>query len=58
MGSLYCEKIMATYQKILAQQPVEEIKPAPAEPVKEKNNKNKKKSSMKQRVAEILQEKK
>lgn len=56
MGSLYCEKIMATYQKILAQQPVEpEIKPAPAEPVKEKN---KKKRSMKQRVSEILQEKK
>ena len=44
---------MATYQKILAQQPVEpEIKP---EPVKEKN---KKKRSMKQRVSEILQEKK
>ena len=56
MGSLYCEKIMATYQKILAQQPVEpEIKPAPSEPVKEKN---KKKRSMKQRVSEILQEKK
>ena len=55
MGSLYCEKIMATYQKILAQQPVEEIKPAPAEQVKEKN---KKKRSMKQRVSEILQEKK
>lgn len=55
MGSLYCEKIMATYQKILAQQPVEEIKPAPAEPVKEKN---KKKRSMKQRVSEILQEQK
>ena len=56
MGSLYCEKIMATYQKILAQQPAEpEIKPAPAEPVKEKN---KKKRSMKQRVSEILQEKK
>ena len=37
MGSLYCEKIMATYQKILAQQPVEpEINPAPAEPVKER----------------------
>ena len=55
MGSLYCEKIMATYQKILAQQPVEAVKPAPAEPVKEKN---KKKRSMKQRVSEILQEKK
>ena len=56
MGSLYCEKIMATYQKILAQQPVEaEIKPAPAKPVKEKN---KKKRSMKQRVSEVLQEKK
>ena len=55
MGSLYCEKIMANYQKILAQQPVEEIKPAPAQQVKEKN---KKKRSMKQRVSEILQEKK
>jgi len=52
MGSLYCEKIMATYQKILAQQPVEAVK---VEPVKEKN---KKKRSMKQRVSEILQEKK
>jgi len=34
---------------------VEAVKPAPAEPVKEKN---KKKRSMKQRVSEILQEKK
>ena len=55
MGSLYCEKIMATYQKILAQQPVEAVKPAQAQQVKEKN---KKKRSMKQRVSEILQEKK
>ena len=48
MGSLYCEKIMATYQKIMAMQ-VEE--PA-AQPEKKKEKQEKK--SMKQRVQEIL----
>lgn len=51
MGSLYCEKIMATYQKIRAMQ-VEE-------PVVEKKTKDKKKQkkSMKQKVQEILKQK-
>lgn len=49
MGSLYCEKIMATYQKIRAMQ-VEE-------PVVEKQTKKDKKKSMKQKVKEILQQK-
>ena len=48
MGSLYCEKIMATYQKIMAMQVVE---PA-AQPEKKKEKQEKK--SMKQRVREIL----
>ena len=48
MGSLYCEKIMATYQKIMAMQVVE---PA-AQPEKKKEKQEKK--SMKQRVQEIL----
>ena len=49
MGSLYCEKIMATYQKILAMQ-VEE--PAIEAPQPKENKKAKK--SMKERVQEIL----
>lgn len=49
MGSLYCEKIMATYQKILAMQ-VEE--PAAEAPQPKENKKAKK--SMKARVQEIL----
>lgn len=49
MGSLYCEKIMATYQKILAMQ-VEE--PAAEEPQPKATKKTKK--SMKARVQEIL----
>ena len=47
MGSLYCEKIMATYQKILAQ-PVSE--PVVEEPTKKKQAKK----SMKEKVKEIL----
>lgn len=48
MGSLYCEKIMATYQKILTQQV--------SEPVVEEPSKKKKetKKSMKEKVKEIL----
>ena len=48
MGSLYCEKIMATYQKIMAMQVVEPV----AQPEKKKEKQEKK--SMKQRVQEIL----
>lgn len=50
MGSLYCEKIMATYQKILAMQVVEPEIEAP----QPKENKKAKKS-MKARVQEILE---
>ncbi len=55
MGSLYCEKIMATYQKLLAQQAAE-----PVEQKQEKTQQKKqkqKKLSMKKRVEQILQEK-
>ena len=48
MGSLYCEKIMATYQKILAQQVSE---PVVEEPPKKKKETKK---SMKEKVKEIL----
>lgn len=48
MGSLYCEKIMATYQKILAQ-PVSET--VVEEPPKKKKQSKK---SMKEKVKEIL----
>ena len=50
MGSLYCEKIMATYKKILAMQ-VEE--PAAEAPQPKENKKAKR--SMKERVQEILE---
>lgn len=49
MGSLYCEKIMATYQKILAQQPAEVLSEEPP-----KKNKKTTKKSMKDKVKEIL----
>ena len=52
MGSLYCEKIMATYQKILAQQAAEE----PA--VQPKQSKKERKKSMKEKVKEILEQEK
>ncbi len=56
MGSLYCEKIMATYQKILAMQ-VEE--PVMQEPQKqEKQLKDRHKKSMKEKVQEILHKEK
>jgi hypothetical protein len=49
MGSLYCEKIMATYQKMLSMKvaPAEEKKP----PVKDKR-----KQSMRERIAELMKE--
>lgn len=54
MGSLYCEKIMATYQKLLAQQAAEPV--AEKQPVKAKQKKQEqKKTSMKKRVEQILQ---
>lgn len=49
-GSLYCEKIMATYQKILAMQVQEPVIEAP-QPKKHKKDKK----SMKARVQEILE---
>lgn len=52
MGSLYCEKIMATYQKILAQQVEEPVMEQP------KKNKKEKKKSMKEKVKEILAQEK
>ncbi len=58
MGSLYCEKIMATYQKILAQQVQEKIKITEIEQEDIKKEKKKKKRSMKQRVKDILQKEK
>ncbi len=51
MGSLYCEKIMATYQKLLAQQATEPV------PGKQSAKTKQKKTSMKKRVEQILQEK-
>ena len=48
-GSLYCEKIMATYKKILAMQVKEPAAEAP-QPKKQKKDKR----SMKERVQEIL----
>lgn len=53
MGSLYCEKIMATYQKILAMQVVEPVVEEP-----QQQNKKEKKQSMKARVKEILEKNK
>lgn len=54
MGSLYCEKIMATYQKLLQQQAVEPV--VAQQPVKVKQKKQEqKKTSMKKRVEQILQ---
>ena len=50
MGSLYCEKIMATYQKMLAM-------PGGLEKKKD-TKKEQKKKSMRQRVEEVLKEKK
>lgn len=57
MGSLYCEKIMATYQKMLAM-------PGGLDKPKDKKNKDSKKEkrenkhSMRERVQELLEEKK
>ena len=60
MGSLYCEKIMATYQKMLAMPGgLENKKDKKLESDKKKDTKKEqKKKSMRQRVEEVLKEKK
>lgn len=60
MGSLYCEKIMATYQKMLAMPGgFEKKKDKKLEYDKKKDTKKEqKKKSMRQRVEEVLKEKK
>ena len=60
MGSLYCEKIMATYQKMLAMPGgLEKKKDKKLESDKKKDTKKEqKKKSMRQRVEEVLKEKK
>lgn len=61
MGSLYCEKIMAAYQKMLAMQ-VEELKDeAKREDKQDKNKKDKKtqeRGSVRERIEKILKDKK
>ena len=54
MGSLYCEKIMATYQKMLAM-PGGQAKKDKAD--KKAKQKDKKKKSMRERVDELMKEK-
>ncbi|MCI7676247.1 MAG: glucosaminidase domain-containing protein [Phascolarctobacterium sp.] len=60
MGSLYCEKIMATYQKMLVMPGgLEKKKDKKLESDKKKDTKKEqKKKSMRQRVEEVLKEKK
>lgn len=60
MGSLYCEKIMATYQKMLAMPGgLEKKNDKKLESDKKKDTKKEqKKKSMRQRVEEVLEEKK
>ena len=57
MGSLYCEKIMATYQKMLAM-PGEQAKNDKHDKADKKaKQKDKKKKSMRERVDELIKEK-
>lgn len=57
MGSLYCEKIMATYQKMLAM-PGEQAKRDKQDKADKKaKQKDKKKKSMRERVDELMKEK-
>lgn len=53
MGSMYCEKIMATYQKMLALPRTEPLEPAKTEP-QPKQERSAKQRSMKERVQELL----
>ncbi|MDO4921279.1 MAG: glucosaminidase domain-containing protein [Phascolarctobacterium sp.] len=61
MGSLYCEKIMAAYQKMLAMQAEEPKDAAKREDKKEKKKKDKsaqKRGSVRERIDKILKDKK
>ncbi|WP_293729257.1 glucosaminidase domain-containing protein [uncultured Phascolarctobacterium sp.] len=61
MGSLYCEKIMAAYQKMLAMQVEEPKDEAKREDKQDKNKKDKKaqgRGSVRERIEKILKDKK
>ncbi|MGM9569429.1 MAG: glucosaminidase domain-containing protein [Phascolarctobacterium sp.] len=60
MGSMYCEKIMATYQKMLAMPGGRDKKHDSVKDKQDKKDKNnkKKQKSMRERVQEVLKEKK
>ena len=57
MGSLYCEKIMATYQKMLAMPGGKAKKDKQDKADKKAKQKDKKKKSMRERVDELMKEK-
>lgn len=57
MGSLYCEKIMATYQKMLAMPGGQAKKDKQDKEDKKAKQKDKKKKSMRERVDELMEEK-
>ena len=57
MGSLYCEKIMATYQKMLAIPGGQAKKDKHDKADKKAKQKDKKKKSMRERVDELMKEK-
>ena len=57
MGSLYCEKIMATYQKMLAMPGGQAKKDKQEKADKKAKQKDKKKKSMRERVDELIKEK-
>ena len=57
MGSLYCEKIMATYQKMLAMPGEQAKKDKHDKADKKAKQKDKKKKSMRERVDELIKEK-
>lgn len=57
MGSLYCEKIMATYQKMLAMPGGQAKKDKQDKADKKAKQKDKKKKSMRERVDELIKEK-
>ena len=57
MGSLYCEKIMATYQKMLAMPDGQAKKDKQDKADKKAKQKDKKKKSMRERVDELMKEK-
>ena len=57
MGSLYCEKIMATYKKMLAMPGGQAKKDKQEKADKKAKQKDKKKKSMRERVDELMKEK-